>query len=132
MAYAHVLSPFFVAASKQAPVERAVERNQSWSPAIDLGEKDEAFYLVADLPGVKPEAVELAVEEGVLTISGAREAADKSTQRVERISGKFSRSFTLPEAANADEISAKYDFGVLTVTVPKQAKPEPRKIEVQY
>lgn len=105
-----------------------------WVPAVDISEDESAYKIHADVPGVKPEDVEVELENGVLTLKGEREETKKEEhegyKRVERVSGKFYRRFTLPETVNADAISAKTEYGVLEIVIPKQAKPEPKRIKV--
>ena len=106
-----------------------------WVPAVDIRETDDSFELRADLPGVDPEDITVTMEEGVLTIEGSRlaEATDEKDnyKRFERVYGKFLRRFTLPDTANGDEISATTKHGVLNVSIPKQAKVQPRRIDVK-
>ena len=106
-----------------------------WLPAVDIKEEAERFVLRADLPGVDPENIEVTMADGVLTIQGSRASesndADGNYQRYERVTGRFVRRFTLPETANAENIAALTKHGVLEVSIPKQAKPQPRKISVQ-
>ncbi|XP_074579739.1 16.9 kDa class I heat shock protein 2-like [Curcuma longa] len=104
---------------------------------IDWKETPEAHVFQADLPGVKREEVKVEVEEGrVLQISGERtkEQEEKKDKwhRVERSSGKFLRRFRLPENAKVDQVKAKMENGVLTVTIPKEEvkKPEVKAIEI--
>ena len=114
-----------------------------WSPAVDVRETRDAFVLTADVPGVNPKDIEITTENGLLTIRGARlddsgqnEAqADTSEQsayrRIERVSGRFLRRFTLPESANVEAVTAKTTHGVLVVTLPKRAQVQPRRVEIQ-
>lgn len=106
-----------------------------WTPAVDIQEADDAYVLHADIPGVNPADIDIQMEENVLTIRGKRTISHEDTKdnykRVERVSGSFFRRFSLPDTADAENISAAADNGVLAVTIPKQAKPQPRKIEVQ-
>lgn len=112
-----------------------VARDASWSPAVDIHEEAGRFVVHADLPGVKPADIEITTDKGVLSLRGTRtvEQRDDKGQysRVERVSGKFVRSFTLPENVQTDAIKASFKDGVLELTIPKIAKPEPRRIEVQ-
>ena len=112
-----------------------VARDATWSPAVDVHEEAERFVVRADLPGVKPADIEITADKGVLTLRGTRNFEQKSAEgkysRVERVSGKFTRSFTLPENVQADAIKASFKDGVLELTIPKVAKVEPRRIEVQ-
>jgi len=106
-----------------------------WSPAVDIREEDKRFVLQADLPGVDPDAIEVTMDDGVLTLTGSRKSessdAKPGYKRFERVSGTFMRRFTLPETANGEEISAETCHGVLEISIPKQAKPQPRKITVR-
>ena len=106
-----------------------------WMPPVDIEESDREYLIKAELPGMKKEEVKLKVEGGTLSISGERtaekEEKDKTYHRVERSYGAFSRSFTLPEGALAEKISAEFKDGVLMVHLPKDEKAKPRAIEVK-
>lgn len=106
-----------------------------WIPAVDIQETEKEFILHADIPGVEPEKIDVHMEDGMLTIKGERESESteegKNFKRVERLRGSFYRRFSLPDTANADKISAKSNHGVLEITIPKQEKAQPRKIEVK-
>ena len=112
-----------------------VARDASWTPAVDIHEEAKQFVVRADLPGVKPADIEITAEKGVLVLRGARnfeqQNDDGHYSRVERVSGKFVRSFTLPENVQTDAIKASFKDGVLELSIPKIAKAEPRRIEVQ-
>ena len=104
-------------------------------PAVDIVEEKDRFVMRADVPGVKPEDIEVNMENGILTVAGQR-SEEKSENhegmhRVERISGRFYRRFSLPDTANADDISAKSKDGILEVTIPKRAAVMPKKITVE-
>lgn len=106
-----------------------------WAPAVDIIEEKDRFVLKADVPGVKPEDIDVNMENGVLSVSGQRheestEQAD-GIKRIERLSGRFYRRFTLPEAADADGISAKCANGILEVVIPKQPAVQARRITVE-
>jgi HSP20 family protein len=107
----------------------------AWLPSVDVREEESRFVVSVDLPGVDKKDIEIVAEKGVLTIKGERRAetksGDASYERIERVSGKFLRRFTLPETAQADAISAKQTNGVLEVTIPKQPQVQPRRVEVQ-
>jgi HSP20 family protein len=109
--------------------------NATWTPAVDIHEEAKQFIVRADLPGVKPADIEITAEKGVLSLRGARNFEQKSDDghysRIERVNGKFVRTFTLPENVQTDAIKAQFKDGVLELTIPKVAKPEPRRIEVQ-
>ena len=106
-----------------------------WIPSVDVKEEAERFVIHADVPGVDPKDIEVSMEEGILTLSGERKTEKREEgegwTRVERLSGKFLRRFTLPETADAEGISAHGQNGVLEIIIPKQAKPAPRKIAVK-
>ena len=106
----------------------------SWIPAVDIKEEKDRFVIRADVPGVKPEDIEITMEDGVLTIDGHRESEineeGSDSRRTERASGRFFRRFTLPDTANAEGISARSEHGVLELSIPKHAKVMPRRINI--
>jgi len=106
----------------------------AWAPAVDIKEENGAYVLHADVPGVDPKDIELAMGNGVLTLRGERKSQttdDKDNyRRVERVTGRFYRRFLLPDSADAENISAQSLNGVLEVRIPKQAKVLPRRIAV--
>ena len=106
-----------------------------WVPSVDVQEEAERFVIRADVPGVDPKDIEVNVEDGVLTLSGERKSEKREDQngftRVERFSGRFLRRFTLPESADAEQVSAKGEHGVLEIVIPKAAKAQPKKIAVK-
>jgi HSP20 family protein len=106
-----------------------------WVPAVDIKETDKEFIIHADIPGVDPDDIDVHMEDGMLTIKGERESETKENRdgykRVERHRGTFYRRFSLPDTANAEKISAKSKNGVLEITIPKQEKAQPRKIQVK-
>jgi HSP20 family protein len=106
-----------------------------WMPAMDLVETDEHFVLRADLPGLGEDDVTLEVEDRVLTISGERkaehEAKGEGYYRLERATGSFSRTLTLPDGVDPDAIAASFDKGVLEVRIPKPEQVKPRRISIQ-
>ena len=107
----------------------------SWVPPVDVLEEKDHIRIVLELPGVKPEDVNISLEQNVLTISGTKQQqAEERTERVhryERTYGAFERSFTLPASVDAQNIKASYENGVLTVTLPKTEKAKPRQIPVE-
>ncbi len=106
-----------------------------WIPAVDIVEEKDRYVLRADVPGVKPEDIDVNMENGILTVSGERhqESTEEAQgmRRVERVSGKFYRRFTLPDTADAEEISARSANGILEVIIPKQPQVLARKITVK-
>lgn len=107
-----------------------------WTPAVDIKESEDAFHIVADVPGVDPKDIEVQMENGILTIKGERETSKEEEKegykRVERSYGSFYRRFNMPDTADSEKIAARSHNGVLEVTIPKQEKVQARKIEVQH
>ena len=110
------------------------ETLRSWMPRTDIRETDEAFELYADLPGMTKQDIDLTFEDNVLTLAGERKfedaGTDKGYRRIERSYGKFTRSFQVPKNIDATKILASFTDGVLTVTLPKAAEAQPRKVEI--
>jgi len=110
-------------------------RQESWLPAVDVFDTEEAVVLKAELAGMDPNDIDISVEDNVLTIKGERKFEEKVDEqryyRVERRFGSFQRSLALPQGVRADDISASYDDGILEVRVPKAEEEKPKKITVQ-
>jgi HSP20 family protein len=105
-----------------------------WAPLVDITEDDKEYIIKTELPEVKKEDVKVAVENGLLTIVGERKfekEENKKYHRVERAYGRFVRSFIVPDAVDADKVSAEFKDGVLKVHLPKSEKTKPKQIEVQ-
>ena len=103
-----------------------VSKNEGVSafvPVVNTREGEFAYHVDVDLPGVKKEDIKVDINKNILTISGERKTKDEIKQddyyKVETYFGKFSRSFTLPENADVENIEAKSDNGVLEVVIPK-------------
>src|ERR671910_3839846 len=94
-----------------------------WIPAMDLVETDDHLVLRGDLPGMTEDDIDIEIKDNVLTVSGERksehEEKGKGFHRVERSFGSFSRSLTLPQGVDTDEVAASFDNGVLEVKIPK-------------
>ncbi len=105
-----------------------------WIPAMDLAEESDHYVLRADLPGLREDEVSVELEDNVLTISGERKSEHEERKqglyRVERGSGAFSRSLTLPEGVDPESIQARFDKGVLEVRVPKPEQRKPRRVAI--
>ena len=105
-----------------------------WAPAVDIKEETDKFIVHADIPGVKPEDIEVNMEAGVLTIKGDKQTEAKTEKegykRIERTHGSFYRRFSLPDSANSEAISAKSKHGVLEITIPKRVAVKPKRIDV--
>ena len=103
-----------------------------FTPLLDVRETEDDFFVMVDLPGVKPEDVNIELNEQVLTISGSRAPVETGeSQLAERPYGSFARSLTLPVGVDSDEIKADYHNGVLELHIPKPAEIRPRKIEIR-
>jgi HSP20 family protein len=106
----------------------------TWAPAVDIFETEHSLVVKADLPDIKPEELDIRVENNILTIRGERKFEKNVTEdkylRVERAYGSFSRSFSLANTVNAEAIKAEYKNGVLTLTVPKREEAKPKQIKV--
>ncbi len=109
----------------------------SFVPRVNTREGEDAYYVEIDLPGIKKEDIEITTEDNVLTISGERKMKDEVKEedyyKVESAYGKFSRSFTLPEKEDVENIHAESKDGVLEVVIPKLKEEEkkPKKIEIK-
>jgi len=107
----------------------------SFIPPVDVHEEKDRFVVRADLPGVKPDEIEVTAEKGVLTLRGERKAEKRENtegyERIERVSGSFTRRFALPENVQADNITAKFAHGVLEVGIPKQPVVAAKRVQVQ-
>ena len=106
-----------------------------WNPAVDVYEDKDNVIVKAELPGLKREDIEVSLHDGVLGLSGERKSGEKSdeagTHRTERFVGRFQRTFTLPARVDATKVTALYQDGVLTVTLPKLEEAKPKHIEVK-
>jgi HSP20 family protein len=110
-------------------------RNQNLAPSFDIRETDDAFIFKADMPGLKPENLEITLDNNDLLISGSREEEREEGEgryhTVERSFGSFSRMFTLPDTADTNNIKSDLKDGELTLVVPKKAgAAQKRKIQV--
>jgi HSP20 family protein len=110
-----------------------------WMPAVDIKEYADRFELLVDVPGVDPKQVEITLDNSVLTLSGERrdeqsaqrfEQGGVQQQRRERHIGRFHRRFILPETVDAEKVTATGRDGVLSISIAKQAKAQPRRISV--
>lgn len=108
---------------------------RSFVPAVDIAETKEGYELVADVPGVPADKIDVTVEDGVLKLRGERrdEREDKRDgyRRVERSFGSFERTFVLPKGVSAEQVSATVEHGQLKVHIQKPAQATPRKVEVK-
>jgi HSP20 family protein len=106
----------------------------TWAPPVDIFETEHELVVKADLPDIKPEELDIRVENNILTIRGERKFEKKVNEnnylRVERSYGSFSRSFSLANTVNSEAIKAEYKNGVLTLTIPKREEAKPKQIKV--
>lgn len=107
----------------------------AFSPTFDVKETADAFVVRADLPGVEEKNIDVSIHNGVLNVTGARQSEERkegeSYYLYERQFGSFSRSFALPDSADADKVDAQLRDGVLQLTIGKRAEAKPRKIELK-
>lgn len=106
-----------------------------WTPPVEIKESDDDIRIDLELPGLKPEDVEITAENGVLTIRGEKRGERKEGDEgryhvVERSYGSFMRSFTLPKGVDENQIQAEFNDGVLAVRIPKAALPQPKRIQI--
>ena len=115
-----------------------VGSSRVWVPALDVAERGDAYVVLAELPGVSPDQVDIRFEQNVLTVRGTKPASfDVPTDgelrvfAAERVHGGFERSVRLPEFVDAERIDASFTNGLLTVTIPKAQAAQPRKITIR-
>jgi HSP20 family protein len=109
----------------------------SWMPTVDVLKQGDDLVVRAELPGVKPDDVDVSVTDDVLTIRGVRREQEEHREgnylRKESTFGSFERQVMVPQGMNVDDISAEFADGVLTIVVPHAAKsvePQPRKVQI--
>ncbi|WP_454783308.1 Hsp20/alpha crystallin family protein [Legionella sp. WA2022007384] len=106
----------------------------TWSPLVDIKEENNCFLVIADVPGVKKEDIDISLENHVLTLKGERQFEKNEEHqgytRRERTQGKFYRRFSLPQTADDDKITARYTHGVLEIKIPKREAATEKKIEI--
>ncbi len=107
----------------------------TWAPAVDIFKTEQNLVVKADLPDIKPEELDIRVENNILTIRGERKFEKKVNEnnylRVERSYGSFSRSFSLSNTVNTESIQADYKNGVLTLSIAKREEAKPKQIKVR-
>ncbi|MFN3310898.1 MAG: Hsp20/alpha crystallin family protein [Thermomonas sp.] len=105
-----------------------------WTPRVDIREEDGRFVILADLPGIDPDEVEIMMDKGILSIKGERKSeAEEHAERYSRIErryGMFHRRFALPDSADPEAITARGYNGVLEISIPKRPETTPRRIHV--
>ncbi len=111
--------------------------SQAWMPAVDVRETADEIQVSVELPGIAPEDVGVTVENGVLTISGEKKQEvvegkeDANYHVFERRYGRFERSFTLPRTVDAEKVKARFQNGVLHVSLPKLQEARPRRVQIE-
>ena len=122
-------------AARRLPAADGDAAVTDWVPAVDIIEEKERFVLRADVPGVDPADIEISMDAGVLSVAGQRthESRDEDAglQRMERVTGRFFRRFSLPDTADAENIKAQCRNGILEVSIPKLPEVRARRIEVE-
>lgn len=133
-----LLGPLFEEVFARPRAQGARARDLLRAPEADVLETEDAIRVVMDAPGMRPDDIELSLENNVLTVSGERHPEWRESEEVrfrwhlaERRYGKFTRSFVLPRDVDADRIEARFENGVLSITVPKSEKVRRRRIEIQ-
>ena len=110
------------------------ENSVGWSPMVDVNESDKEIYIDVELPGIDKKDIKVELKDNTLTLSGdradERKIENSQSCRVERSYGHFERSFGLPDSVKSDKVSAEYNNGVLSLTVPKAEKAIPKEIQV--
>lgn len=108
---------------------------EEWTPAVDVAETPEKMTVKAEIPGIDPQNIDISLVGDLLTIKGEKKSEREETKEnyhlVERSHGSFSRAVRLPAAVDPDQIEAKYDKGVLTITCPKKEPAKPKAIEIK-
>ena len=102
-----------------------------WYPAADVFEKDDAYVVALDLPGIDRATLDISIDDNRLTIKGERVARTSTQHRRECPNGKFVRTFSVPASVEQKNIRAKYKDGVLELSLPKQAQPKANRVQIK-
>ncbi|MDH5307285.1 MAG: Hsp20/alpha crystallin family protein [Myxococcales bacterium] len=128
-------SPFRLTRLLDPTWSRRLARSGAFVPAVDVAEDDKQYSVTVEVPGINKNDVTLEIQDNVLTIRGEkrseREEKKEQMRYVERSYGSFSRSFTLPSNAKADQVRAAFKDGVLTIEIPKTEEPKARTISIR-
>jgi len=107
-----------------------------FAPVVDISEDSKAVYIQVELPGIKKDDIKVHVdEENILVIKGEKKPVERENATIHRTEssyGEFERRFILPEDIDKDKIEAKYENGLLEITILKQPKPEPKEVEIKF
>lgn len=112
------------------------ENETAWGLPTEVREDNDGLHIEMEIPGVRPDDIELTVENSVLTVSGEKkfersEGSEGDYRLFERRYGRFSRSFTLPPTVDSNRVEAGYENGVLSIWLPKSEESKPRRIEIK-
>lgn len=114
---------------------RELFHRTDWMPAVDVRETSDTYQIDAELPGMTKDDIKVTVENGVLNIEGERKKEDETKEgtehRVERVYGRFVRRFTLPDNVDGESADAKFENGILTLTLKKTEPSQPKAINVE-
>lgn len=104
-----------------------------WQPAVDIVETEDAYMVAAELPGMKKEDIKINIHENTLRLSGERKPfpEEKDKFRSEFWHGPFSRSINIPDEINREKVIAKYENGILQVTLPRQEKSKAKEVKIE-
>ena len=147
MAYRGSMTPFGGGLGSLFGLRREIDRlfedayggnapRSSWTPTANVRDAKDAVLLEMELPGITPEEVEISIDNDVLTVSGEKRAERREGEEegryflVERSYGSFSRSFSLPNGIDADQVEASFENGLLTIRIPRAALPQPRRVQI--
>lgn len=147
MAYRGSLTPFGGGFGSLFGLRREIDRlfddvyggsasRTTWTPSANVRESQDAVLLELELPGITPEQVDISIDNDMLTVSGEKQAERRESEEegryylVERSYGSFSRSFSLPQGIDADQVEASFDNGLLTIRIPRAALPQPRRVQI--
>jgi len=129
------ITRLFEAASTRAEFNAGDGTGSSWSPLVDLYETSEQVVLIAEVPGLSMEDLDVVVTDSTLTVRGEGRpqpaAGNMVHHRIERSQGAFSRTFDLAAAIDRDKVTAEYRQGLLKVVLPKRSRGKPRSIQVK-
>ncbi len=107
----------------------------AWVPPIDIHETPESLVLKAELPGLKREDISIELQDSTLVLKGEKrfekDVNEENYHRIERTYGSFQRSFTLPGIIKQDGVKAKFNDGILEITLPKAEEAKPRQVKIQ-
>lgn len=130
--YQNELRQVFERFFDQADGDQSSVVTSQWTPRVDIREEEQRFVILADIPGVDPQGIEIQMDKGILTIKGERKVEEQQGKltRVERSHGIFHRRFALPDSADAEGISASGKNGVLEISIPKKPEKASRRISI--